>query len=475
MCYSATENGKLQQAVLNMHKAPSRPRHLFPDVLCRVSAEVHETLMAIQLRHLQQGEFLQMEQEDGSMSKLELKDEKVRVGGHFCRELSAVLTTCEFNSHADCLITKRSVPISPRHDDAYPLLKHRFWIEMSGTACCPFSSMQSNHDGWLSESTVPCLCWAFSNRYYSPSMIVHECVPGFTPETLLASFNLDAHEPIPRCPWASSLHPCVEPWGMKSYVWQPDLFGIPTSGGRRYTLLGGDGVDLIEVDPCEVWGCEVEADLDVYLNIRDPDEDRAWTERHRCNDNGSGSRGTSHLLTSGNFGRYEGHAIKVTDAGLTVLDDGVLSTTRRTVINLKHTASFDSSVSTDHFPSLLRGAIHWDFSEDMIVQSMHKWLVQGFPHPFDFLGPPPTLTNFFPFPESVVSFRNQQFAKATGNRRRRIEVEKTMTEAQVSYLLGNSMHYALISFAFLLAAVTSDKTRHRVRDAGHRGLDRCWR
>ena len=43
VCYSATENSKLQQAALNMHKAPSRPRHLFPDVLCRVSAEVHET------------------------------------------------------------------------------------------------------------------------------------------------------------------------------------------------------------------------------------------------------------------------------------------------------------------------------------------------------------------------------------------------------------------------------------------------
>ena len=205
----------------------------------------------------------------------------------------------------------------------------------------------------------------------------------------------------------------------------------------------------------------------MYLNIRDPDEDRAWTERHRCNDNGSGSRGTSHLLTSGNFGRYEGHAIKVTDAGLTVLDDGVLSTTRRTVINLKHTASFDSSVSTDNCPRLLRGSIHWDCSEDMLVQSMHNWLVQGFPHPSDFLGLPPTLTNVFPFPESVVSFRNQQLAKATGNRRRRIEVGKTMTEAQASYLLGSSMHYALISFAFLLAAVTSDKTRHRVRDAGH--------
>ena len=479
LCYSATDNDKLPQKVLMLHKEASRPQHLFPDVLCRVNPTLRTTLKDIEQQYMDQCEFLHLECQSGAMTKKELKEEKTLNGNNFCREVSALLNETEFESHGQCLACQNICPISPTF---HASLRERTWIEIAGTTCCPFSPMQRDHDGWLSASTVPCLVWAFSLRYYSPTVILHECVQAFTPETLLASLNMDVNAAVevPRCPFSGvPSGQCFEldEWCMQSDVWTPTEFGIPTSGCRRYTRLGGGGVAFLDVSAEEVWGEEeCLATLDVYLNLRDPDEDRLWERAHTNKQNANQtSRGTSHLLGSGTFARYEGHAIKVQNANFMVDDDGVLSTTTRVVVNLKHNAKFDTSIYSDHHPRLLKGSMFWDFTEDMTLQSLHKWLCQGFPHPSPYVGLSPDITHFFPFSLEVVSSVGQaqpspqqssSSSSVSSAKRRRITAPMdqdlfSLSEGQSSHLLGNSMHYALASFGFLLAAVTSDKESYR--------------
>ena len=66
------------------------------------------------------------------------------------------------------------------------------WVECAGTPCIAFCKGAYGTDlGWLHDTSIAFLCWAASLAApgAQPDIIIHECVPGFTPEMLEMTLN----------------------------------------------------------------------------------------------------------------------------------------------------------------------------------------------------------------------------------------------------------------------------------------------
>ena len=94
--------------------------------------------------------------------------------------------------------------------------QQRLHVEIAGTVCIGWASIGKGW-GWLGDSAVSIFVWIHMVKAIQPSLILHECVPGFDVNEL-----------------SSALGSGFE---VQSLVFSPDDCGVPAERPRRYTLI----------------------------------------------------------------------------------------------------------------------------------------------------------------------------------------------------------------------------------------------
>ena len=150
--YSVTEKMPAALKLLDSHGPQTKALHRFGDILHRVPEAVLQTCRVINDEKLAKGKSLDAAFTAGKISKEDLVQQKHAAGRELVEELSNVLEHCDFLERAWCLECKAFCPLSPR---ASPQCTSALWIEISGSTCCPFSSMGPCGQ-WLDAATLPC-------------------------------------------------------------------------------------------------------------------------------------------------------------------------------------------------------------------------------------------------------------------------------------------------------------------------------
>ena len=89
-------------------------------------------------------------------------------------------------------------------------------MEISGTTCVAWSNMSTASLGWLDDSSIPCLTWAYILRGIQPHTIAHECVAAFDYTELSKVLGVAYHA--------------------QSVASSPTDLGLPVERKRRYTV-----------------------------------------------------------------------------------------------------------------------------------------------------------------------------------------------------------------------------------------------
>jgi hypothetical protein len=221
--HSACDFAKGPRCALMSHVEASAPLHVFGDVLDRLPQGARHAVVGILNRKMRQWRSTCRQHGKSSVTATLLKK---KLGQSLLREVCAILNVTEFVSEAWCYKHGHMCPVDPRLD---PESSDLVWMEVAGTVCKPWSQMGSQGE-WLDMTSVACLTWLFSMRYYQPSMILHECTPSFKIQQL---FKL-----LRQGSMLSPLCPFSEPrWKMKTEKLCPTDFGIPTRRQRRYSYL----------------------------------------------------------------------------------------------------------------------------------------------------------------------------------------------------------------------------------------------
>ena len=138
-------------------------------------------------------------------------------GEKLIKDCLEILATANVVSEGACHACKKMCSKFP---DAAMRMVY-LWLEVAGSPCIPFikGGAYGNGLAWLHETTIPFLSWAHAMRVKKPDMILHECVGGFTPETLRKVLNQ-----------------VEDLYDISSLVFSPNDMGYGVRRDRRYSL-----------------------------------------------------------------------------------------------------------------------------------------------------------------------------------------------------------------------------------------------
>ena len=122
-------------------------------------------LRGIERRYLQLWKDVQEEQKLGTVAVKDAKVSREILSEEYLRKLLPVFADIEFHDELHCYIHRKRCPVSPRQAG----FVDQVWSEGAGNTCCPWSRMPGSSK-WLDESTLVCLTWIFSLRFYQPDM-----------------------------------------------------------------------------------------------------------------------------------------------------------------------------------------------------------------------------------------------------------------------------------------------------------------
>ena len=227
LVHSSTELMPMARGVLAAHEGPSRPVHIFKDILDRLPDDLRKMLEEKQAEVLSRYRYVRDQHRAGLVSDEEHQTAKSSMTNKYVTYLMEKLSCCTFQESAHCELHGCKCALSPRRAEA---AVPRLWVEGAGVTCKAFS-LAGAREGLLHESALPMFVWAFSMKYYQPSLVIHECVTGFPTEILHEILNESG--PGPVCPLA--LHPGGATWDIAKVEFSPTDLGIPSRRKRQYT------------------------------------------------------------------------------------------------------------------------------------------------------------------------------------------------------------------------------------------------
>ena len=240
--WSVTEKDASTREILAAHTAPSRALHRFVDVLDRVPAYTLAKCKEEEANAMAALRQLGDELEGQEISKDEFKRMKDGLGTAYIATITGLLKNCRFKEKCWCEEHGQECYISPRSCEAYALC---LWHDVTGTTCCPFSSMSSSVSGfsgeWVDPATLPCLVWCMSMAFYEPDLVTHECVRGFQESQLVAAFDGEGTEGSSDMPRQSQFARSTlsgtrfPGYDNFSLVFSPSHLGIPSERMRKYS------------------------------------------------------------------------------------------------------------------------------------------------------------------------------------------------------------------------------------------------
>ena len=193
--WAATDACKHARKVLLAHGSRSQPLHIFGDLLERLPKYVVDKCKKLEAEKLALGKASLLEVHAGKKSRVAHKEVTNQLGMELMQGLQRELQGCIFEEKAWCYKCSKNCHISPRFN---PEHTSDMWLEIAGSVCCPFSSINVNAAQWLDKATLPFMVWAYCCRAWQPDQVYHECVLQFQPLMLSNILNEDKED---DCRW----------------------------------------------------------------------------------------------------------------------------------------------------------------------------------------------------------------------------------------------------------------------------------
>lgn len=228
--YSACERKKTATAVLQQHPAMT-DAHIFGDILDRLPKHVRQQCLEIQSARISEWKELKRLGEGTAAKRDEL-------GQLLFSQLSGILDAVEFEQEAFC--AKHGIKCSLNVQAALPLDTESFiHVEAAGSTCLAWTSFGKSA-GWLHESTLPCLVWCYSTRYFEPDCIIHENGPHFDEKPLAHILRGERRRgrrgPHPRNVLGIGGRP-VANYILHCEIFCPTDLGVPSRRQRKYSIF----------------------------------------------------------------------------------------------------------------------------------------------------------------------------------------------------------------------------------------------
>eukprot|EP00435_Cladocopium_sp_Y103_P048908 s774_g14.t1 len=209
--HSACDKDAMCREVLMHHDPGFAPDHVFAQVDDCLPDHIRARLESLLFA-------AQSEVVDKTFPTARDRSQAIEVRGQkLIKDCLDILANTNVLSQGACHACKK---MCSRFPDAAKRMVY-LWLEVAGSPCIPFIKGGAYGTGlaWLHETTISFLSWGRAMRAKKPDMILHECVPGFTPETLQKVLN--QHEDL---------------YDITSLVLSPDDMGYAVRRERRYSL-----------------------------------------------------------------------------------------------------------------------------------------------------------------------------------------------------------------------------------------------
>jgi hypothetical protein len=239
--WSASDISKIPRQALLSHSKDTRAKHIFGDILERISEPWRSLAVKKQAKTIDQ--YARLQQKHKGDADYDLLGKKKQLGDDMVKALSSLLSQAEWEETGHCYACCQRCPYKP------PMQDGDEWLECAGVTCIAWSSMGAT-GGWLHESTLPCLTWMHWLLQSDVSFALIECVRGFDYTQALAT-----------------LLPVFSGF---SNIFSPSQLGIPSVRVRCYTWLWRKSRFHCQVEqPVQVFGeaflREQVADSSIYM------------------------------------------------------------------------------------------------------------------------------------------------------------------------------------------------------------------
>lgn len=139
--YSACDIDPVARAALAAHSAPTKPLHIFGEILDRIPRGSLADLKTIEAHYFDLWSATKQECKSGDTSKKDFESWRSRIEDEYLKELVTRFAAIEFQEDAYCFVHERMCPVCPRAGGSP--YKDFIWGEAAGTTCCPWSRMHS--------------------------------------------------------------------------------------------------------------------------------------------------------------------------------------------------------------------------------------------------------------------------------------------------------------------------------------------
>lgn len=179
--HSVCDKDPMCRQVLMRHDPTTAPNHVFADVSDFLPDKVKLRMEALLFAAQADIENKRFPNARAHSDAIHARGEKL------VRDCLNILENVPIQDQGSCYECKRNCPRFPNASARATCL----WLEVAGSPCIPFvkGGAYGNGLAWVHETTIYFLSWARAMREGRPHMILHECVPGFTPETLRKCLN----------------------------------------------------------------------------------------------------------------------------------------------------------------------------------------------------------------------------------------------------------------------------------------------
>lgn len=407
--------------------------HVFGNILDRLPTQVRQECVHLQDCKIKAWKELKKRGEGTSAMKDSL-------GAELHNELCRILDAVEFEQEAFCLAHNVKCPLNLRLVEEFV---DSFHIEVAGTTCKAWSAFGSG-EGWLHESTLPCLVWAYSTRFYEPDAVIHENGPRFDEDRLCRILGGERRRhrkgPHPRNMFgprsgvASYVHHCE--------VFCPTNLGLPSRRKRKYTIfLNAQAAALTpNISIRSLFGREqLIANASIYLQAPSTQIQQKALQLMSFAGFAEFADGVDNAEEAPEFPQAAAFLPSVwqdleawfaiaKEKGFTTQDGSIAEGVPICLVNLAQRTSYMSQLDTQSAPTLLCGSRLFDLKTFRLLEMFPEcFLVNGYPAP----GPlvPEHLARHFPFPPSRFS------------------------ESELRGFVGNGMHLSAVgaSLAYVLA------------------------
>ena len=365
--YSATEHD-LKVQKFSMENSHGRPRHLFVDVTDRIpDRTLRESLQKFLDDQVQLWSDTYAEYRLKGISKKKVLEIKFDLSNQVVNKLRQELHRIEFGPYAWCEIHKSQCPISPRMD---PDLQALDWLEVGGSECTPFSTMNIKSGRWCHHSTLATLVYLHSVCFFEPTRFMHECVKHFD-FAMMAHLLCDEADAL-KCPWAlSPISGGPSPhYHAQCETFSPVQLGIPTSRPRLYScfvLLPFVRARQHHSEFSSLFFREMAVDLGVYFVA----SNQALLDL--------GEDVGINSLRGSEYGRLEAYELL---AKRFKFYDEVEGWQRDHVLaKVDQLSTFEKKLHVDVVPTLCRNTRLFDLVGQRTVSVAESWLINGFPRP----------------------------------------------------------------------------------------------